>query len=72
MQGERQAMLTVSVPNMECGGCAQAVTRAVLKLDPEADVRPDLASKRVEIVTKAPEAMVLETLVKAGFPPVSR
>jgi hypothetical protein len=44
----------------------------VLKLDPEADVRPDLASKRVEIVTKAPEAMVLETLVKAGFPPVSR
>jgi copper chaperone len=65
-------MLTVSVPNMECGGCAQAVTRAVLKLDAGAQVKPDVPSKLVEIVSTAPDAAVLEALAKAGFPPVPR
>lgn len=61
-------MLTFSVPDMSCGGCASAITRAVQKLDPNAVVTPDLGSHRVVIETGLAAEQIKETLQKAGFP----
>lgn len=61
-------MITFLVPDMSCGGCASAITRAVQKIDPQAVVTPDLGSKRVEIETSAATELVKEALEKAGFP----
>jgi copper chaperone len=61
-------MANFSVPDMSCGGCVTAVTRAVLKLDDKANVTADLATKIVTIDTRLPQAAILEALDKAGFP----
>jgi copper chaperone len=61
-------MLTFSVPDMSCGGCANAITRAVQKLDPQAVVRPDLEAKQVMIDTTLAAELVKDALQKAGFP----
>lgn len=65
-------MLNFSVPDMSCGGCAQAITRAVQKLDPQAIITPDLAAKQVAIETSLQAGIVRETLEKAGFPVTER
>jgi copper chaperone len=61
-------MLTFSVPDMSCGGCASAITKAVQKLDPAARVTPDLGAKLVSIETVASADALVEALGKAGFP----
>jgi copper chaperone len=61
-------MISFLVPDMSCGGCANAITRAVQKVDPEAVVTPDLAAKSVAIDTVMPVEQVKEALLKAGFP----
>lgn len=61
-------MITFLVPDMSCGGCANSITRAVQKIDPQAVVTPDLAAKRVTIETSAATDEVKEALQKAGFP----
>ncbi|MGL5446961.1 MAG: heavy-metal-associated domain-containing protein [Rhabdaerophilum sp.] len=61
-------MITFLVPDMSCGGCANAIMRAMQKLDPQAVVTPDLGAKRVAIETSATTAEIQEALLKAGFP----
>ena len=38
-----------TVQGMTCGHCERAVTRAVLQIDPQAQVKIDRAANRVEI-----------------------
>jgi copper chaperone len=61
-------MINLLVPDMSCGGCANAVTRAVQKIDPQAVVSADLGTKQVAIDTMVPAEQVREALLKAGFP----
>lgn len=61
-------MITFSVPDMSCGGCASAVTKAVQKIDPEARVTPDLGAKKVAVESAASPETIAEALKKAGFP----
>jgi copper chaperone len=61
-------MINFLVPDMSCGGCANAITRAVQKIDPDAIVSADLDAKTVAIATSAQAAQVQEALLKAGFP----
>lgn len=61
-------MLNFLVPDMSCGGCANAITRAVQKIDPRAVVAADLGTKRVAIETSVPAEQVQDILLKAGFP----
>ncbi|CUW44399.1 heavy-metal-associated domain protein [Brucella vulpis] len=64
-------MMKFSIPKMKCGGCAEAVTAALRKLDAEAPVVVDLANKEVAYGgTVAPEA-VLSALAAAGYPAAS-
>jgi len=61
-------MLSFLVPDMSCGGCASAITRAVQKIDPNAVVTADLGTKRVAIETSISAEQAQEVLLKAGFP----
>ncbi|MBU3546976.1 heavy-metal-associated domain-containing protein [Polynucleobacter sp. MWH-Jannik1A5] len=61
-------MLTLKVSGMTCGGCINAVTRAVLARDPQAKVQADLASQTVNLETTLSEAQASQLITDAGFP----
>lgn len=57
------------VPNLSCGHCVAAVTRAMAALG--ASVQVDLAAKTVRVQPPAAltEAQVRDALQAAGYPP---
>lgn len=62
-------MIQFTLPTMTCGHCVRTVTATVQKLDPEAQVRTDLASHRVEIETRLPADAVARALAEEGYEP---
>ncbi|MFM0124574.1 MULTISPECIES: heavy-metal-associated domain-containing protein [Paraburkholderia] len=57
------------VKDMSCGGCANAITRAVTSVDPAAKVDVDVSTKIVKIDSAlAPERLVA-AIEAAGFHP---
>src|SRR5688572_23245554 len=46
------------VQGMTCGHCASAVTQAVKSVDPQADVKVDLASGKVEVTSRQDHATI--------------
>ena len=60
-------MIELKVDGMTCGGCVNSVTRAVKALDADAEVRVDLATKRVSIGGKVSEQEVIRALDDAGY-----
>lgn len=61
--------INLTLPDMTCGGCAKAVTKAVQKLDPAAVVEADPPSHAARITSVASEADLRAALTRAGFPP---
>jgi copper chaperone len=61
--------INLTLPDMVCGGCVAAVTRAVQRLDAAAAIQADPAAHTVRIATSTPEAALREALTRAGFPP---
>lgn len=59
----------IAVPDMTCGGCASAVERAVKRVDAQAAVSVDLASKIVRIDSSAPAGQLTAAIEEAGFTP---
>ncbi|MCP8939182.1 heavy-metal-associated domain-containing protein [Alsobacter sp. SYSU M60028] len=59
--------VVLKVEGMTCGGCANAVTRIVKRADPEADVKVELESGRVEARTTADIHKLAESITKAGY-----
>lgn len=59
--------VVLNVEGMTCGGCANAVTRIVKRADPQADVKVDLESGRVEATTTADIHNLAEAITKAGY-----
>lgn len=57
------------IDNMNCGGCARSVTKAILSLDPQANVHIDLATKAVDVTSRADEAAIASRLEDVGYPP---
>lgn len=60
-------MLRLNVDGMSCGHCVGAVTRAVQAVDPNAEVRVDLAAKSVEARTDADRDAVAKAIADAGY-----
>lgn len=58
-----------TIPDMACGGCASAITRAVTRLDPAAKLDVDLPVKLVKITSTLPEQRLIEVIEAAGFHP---
>jgi copper chaperone len=61
-------MLTLKVSGMTCGGCINAVTRAIQARDPQAKVKADLATQIVSLETSLSAAQASELITDAGFP----
>jgi copper chaperone len=61
---------TFSAPDISCGGCANAIRRAVGAISGVADVAVDVTAKTVTVQHDAAvgEADLLQTLNRAGFP----
>lgn len=62
-------MLKFNVPDMTCGHCAGAVTKAIRNVDASATVTVDLPSQTVTIGTAAPNKDAFtQALDAAGYP----
>ena len=62
-------MPELAVPDMDCEGCVQAITRAVRRLDPDARVIADLGTKRVRVESTLDAAALAGAVRDAGFEP---
>jgi copper chaperone CopZ len=62
-------MTRFTVPDMTCDGCVRAITAAVKRVAPQAEVKADLSSKRVEVSGDTPAETVAEAMRDAGFTP---
>jgi len=63
-------MLSLKVFGMTCGGCINAVTRAIQSEDPQAKVQADLATQIVDLETTLSAEQASQLLSDAGFPVV--
>jgi copper chaperone len=63
-------MLSLKVSGMTCGGCINAVTRAIQAQDPQAIVQADLATQTVTLETALSVAQASQLIADAGFPVV--
>ncbi|MBU3624833.1 heavy-metal-associated domain-containing protein [Polynucleobacter sp. JS-Safj-400b-B2] len=61
-------MLSLKVSGMTCGGCINAVTRAIQAEDPQAKVQGDLASQTITLETTLTPAQASQLVTDAGFP----
>jgi copper chaperone len=66
MEQERKELI-MQVAGMTCDGCVEAVTRAVRRLDPAAEVEVDLPHGRATMRTTAQSLEVADALNKAGY-----
>jgi copper chaperone len=61
-------MLSLKVSGMTCGGCINAITRAIQAQDPKAQVQVDLATQTVNLETALSKVQASEIVTEAGFP----
>ncbi|RKF38338.1 heavy-metal-associated domain-containing protein [Paraburkholderia fungorum] len=61
--------MELEIPDMSCGGCANAIARAVTGLDPAAKLDVDVAVKIVKVASTLPPQSVIEAIEAAGFHP---
>jgi copper chaperone len=60
-------MIRLSIPDMSCGHCVNAVTQAVRKADPDATLNIDLGGRTAEIGTQIPASKVAAAIEQAGY-----
>ena len=58
---------TFAVSGMTGGHCEKAVTRAIKGVDAQADVHIELASGKVDVVSRADRARLAAAIVEAGY-----
>ena len=56
------------VEGMSCGHCVGAVTSAVKSVDPQAQVKVDLASGKVEVQSQQDAAAIAKAIQDEGYP----
>lgn len=55
------------VQGMSCGHCANAVTQAVKSVDPQAEVKVDLASGQVQVQSRQDHAAIARAIEEEGY-----
>ena len=61
--------ITLTLPDMHCGGCVSTVTRIAQRLDPAAQLTTDLQSRTVQVDGRLAEDALRAALIRGGFPP---
>lgn len=59
--------LELTVTDMACSACVEAITKAVQALDSDASLDADTQTKQVTITTTAADAVVKEAIAAAGY-----
>lgn len=62
-------MISLHIPNMNCGGCVRGVTVAIREVDATARVEPDLTARTITVETTVAEPHLRKALAEAGFTP---
>lgn len=57
----------LKVGGMSCGGCVNAVTQAIRRLDPTAEISVDLAAGKVSVAGALEREAVERAVEAAGF-----
>lgn len=60
-------MYTFTVNDMSCGGCAAAITASIQRIDPQAVVNADPATKLVAVESREPASAIVEAIADAGY-----
>lgn len=55
------------VQGMSCGHCVNAVTQAVKSVDPQAEVKVDLASGKVEVQSQRDRGAIAAAIEEEGY-----
>jgi copper chaperone len=58
---------TFQVQGMSCGHCVGAVTRAVKSVDPQAEVKVDLGSGKVEVQSQQDRGAFTAAIEEEGY-----
>ena len=58
---------TFQVQGMSCSHCERAVTQAVQALDPQAQVKVDLASGRVDVTSSQAASAIKQAIEQEGY-----
>lgn len=66
---KERTMIEIKVPDMTCGHCVSAVTKAVKALDPAATVDISLADHRVRVESRSAKDQILRVIAEAGYTP---
>jgi copper chaperone len=61
--------IEIKIPDMACGDCVETITKAVVAIDPQAQVAANTNTKQVTVETEASESSVKEAIVAAGYNP---
>jgi copper chaperone len=61
-------MFNLTVSGMTCGGCINAVTRAIQTVDPQAKVQADLTTQVLTVETHLSPEITAQLVAEAGFP----
>lgn len=59
--------LTFTVTGMTCSHCEKAVTRALLQVDPQAQVQIDRAHDRVQVQSSQPREALAHAIAEEGY-----
>ncbi|MBO9513766.1 MAG: heavy-metal-associated domain-containing protein [Variovorax sp.] len=62
-------MATFRVPDMTCGHCASAITKAVASIDKAARIEVSVPHKLVSVQSTADETELLDAIREAGYSP---
>ena len=58
---------TFDVQGMTCGHCERAVTQAVQRVDPAAQVKIDRQAGKVEVQSEQPRAQIAQAIAEEGY-----
>jgi copper chaperone len=61
-------MIELHLPDMSCGHCVRSITEVVRRLDPQAQVQTDLATRTARFETQADEQALRRALDEEGYP----
>lgn len=58
---------TFTVLGMTCGHCEKAVSRAITQVDPQAEVKIDRSTNRVDVVSSQERDALVKAIVEEGY-----
>jgi copper chaperone len=55
------------VSGMTCGHCEKAVTQAIKRVDPSAEVKIDRVQNRVDVITGENRSLIANAIAQEGY-----